>query len=82
MPIFEYRCRGCGKEFEVLVLPGSPKTACPRCGSGRFEQLLSAFAASSEERSRAALKAARKRYTETVLRDKKIAAEEEKHHHH
>jgi putative FmdB family regulatory protein len=43
MPIFEYLCKGCGKQFEVLVR-GSEKPQCPKCSSTRLEQQLSAFA--------------------------------------
>ena len=31
MPIFEYQCKGCGKEFEALVLPTTGAPACPAC---------------------------------------------------
>ncbi len=43
MPIFEYLCKGCGKQFEVLVR-GAEKPHCPKCNSTRLEQQLSAFA--------------------------------------
>lgn len=84
MPIYEYKCRGCGNEFEKLILPNAPGApACPSCQGQDLEQLISSFSASSEERSQAALKAARKRYVRGELRDKKIAEREEteKHFH-
>ena len=81
MPIYEYRCRKCSTEFEALLLPGSPAAACPKCASADLEQLLSAFVSSSEERSQAAWKAARRQYKKGEWRDKKVAeAEEVKHH--
>lgn len=43
MPIFEYVCAGCGKQFEVLIR-GSEKPHCPKCNGTRLEQQLSAFA--------------------------------------
>ncbi len=46
MPIFEYACRVCDKEFEVLV-SASRKAACPDCGSLRLEKKFSAFAVQS-----------------------------------
>jgi putative FmdB family regulatory protein len=40
MPIYDYKCKGCGKQFEFLVLK-SRAAACPACGSQRLEQLPS-----------------------------------------
>ncbi len=57
MPIFEYRCRACGKEFEKLVSSSArsaqagPKTICKVCGSPQVERLLSAFAVIGPSRS-------------------------------
>ena len=45
MPLFDFRCRQCGCEFEALVRSGQP-AACS-CGSGDLEQLPSGFAVSS-----------------------------------
>ena len=48
MPLYEYRCAGCGHGFEVLVLKASQPIACPCCASESVERLLSMFAVSSE----------------------------------
>ena len=40
MPIFEYTCRGCANEFELLVR-GTTTAACPECGSEELERKLS-----------------------------------------
>jgi putative FmdB family regulatory protein len=41
MPIYEYRCKKCGKQTEVLVRsPAKPPTRCRECG-GRLEKLIS-----------------------------------------
>lgn len=40
MPIFEYKCPDCGNEFEELVF-GSKVPACPECGAGNSEKLMS-----------------------------------------
>ncbi len=41
MPIFEYRCKKCGKVTEVLVLPGEEEPKyCDECG-GELEKLPS-----------------------------------------
>jgi putative FmdB family regulatory protein len=46
MPIYEYRCRKCGEDFEFLVrMSDKQKTiACPKCRSTRTQRLMSAFA--------------------------------------
>lgn len=40
MPIFEYQCVNCGKQFEELVMKDQ-KPACPVCGSIETEKLMS-----------------------------------------
>ena len=46
MPLYEYRCRGCGERFEILQRLGEDgdKLSCPRCGEPRPERVLSTFA--------------------------------------
>ena len=43
MPLYEFQCKGCGHEFEDLVL-GSSRPVCPCCNGQRLERLLSVFA--------------------------------------
>lgn len=41
MPLYEYRCRGCGKQFEVLQrVDDRPLRKCERC-AGKLEKLVS-----------------------------------------
>ncbi|MEE9543244.1 MAG: FmdB family zinc ribbon protein [Thermodesulfobacteriota bacterium] len=41
MPIYEYRCSGCGKEFEVMQrITEEPLKECEDC-SGELEKLIS-----------------------------------------
>ncbi len=49
MPIFEYVCRKCGKEFEQLVPNASAKPSCPVCGEKETAKKLSRFAAAVKE---------------------------------
>jgi putative FmdB family regulatory protein len=42
MPIYEYRCRRCGRGFEQLV-QGPTKVACPACASDDVTRTLSLF---------------------------------------
>lgn len=43
MPIYEYACHQCGREFEALVR-SSTVPACPSCHSTDLAKLLSVFA--------------------------------------
>lgn len=47
MPIYEYRCRECGKSFELLrrMQDADRDLICPECESKEVERLFSAFAA-------------------------------------
>ena len=81
MPIFDYRCRGCGQEFELIVLK-TTVVACPACEGQDLEQLLSGFAVSTESIRQSNLQAARRKLkTSANYRDQKVAeAEEIKEH--
>ena len=42
MPIYEYRCKKCDRQFEYLVLgQNDSDVVCPYCGDGDTEKLLS-----------------------------------------
>ena len=43
MPIFEYACHDCGREFEALVRSGTVP-GCPQCHSTQLDKRLSVFA--------------------------------------
>ena len=45
MPIFEYQCASCGKDFELLVRNSSTVLACPDCSGTELRKKLSTFAA-------------------------------------
>jgi len=50
MPIFEFVCRGCGRQFEDLMSLAqleAGEAACPDCGSREVERSFSAFAIGS-----------------------------------
>jgi putative FmdB family regulatory protein len=61
MPLYDFRCRGCGAEFEALVRPPAA-TSCPACAGADLERLLSSFSVSvrSEGLSPAARRAVQK----------------------
>jgi putative FmdB family regulatory protein len=48
MPIYEYVCADCGKEFEVLVRSDT-RPACPQCQSSRLNKRLSVFATAGSD---------------------------------
>ena len=83
MPIYEYECRGCGHQFEFLLLPTNPTVpTCPQCSSLELDRVISMFAVSSDGSRQLALKDGRKRAAR-VNRDKSSAeAEYEKNHEH
>jgi putative FmdB family regulatory protein len=47
MPLYEYACRQCDREFEALVR-SSETPECPACHSTDLQRLLSVFAAHTE----------------------------------
>ena len=48
MPIYEYRCRACGGDFETYVHTSSTAVACPSCESDRVLRKLSVFGLRTE----------------------------------
>ena len=43
MPLFEYRCKECSHQFELIV-QGSTIPSCPLCQTEQLEKQLSGFA--------------------------------------
>jgi putative FmdB family regulatory protein len=83
MPLYDYKCRNCGNEFEVLIRPGADTPTCAECKSQDLERLLTSFAVSTDSMRDANIQKARKA-GEKTRRDKAIAQHEyeEKHRHH
>jgi putative FmdB family regulatory protein len=46
MPLYEYQCNGCGKEFEKMVRfsEASQNSVCPSCQSQDTTKKISSFA--------------------------------------
>ncbi|MDL2260472.1 zinc ribbon domain-containing protein [Deltaproteobacteria bacterium OttesenSCG-928-K17] len=42
MPIYEFHCSKCQRDFEELVFRSTEKVACPDCGAEECEKLMSA----------------------------------------
>ena len=81
MPLHEYRCRACSREFEALV--GRQTTpVCPDCGAEDLERLLSSFGVSSGTTRAMALRSGRRQLSQ-VERDRVVERREviDKHDH-
>lgn len=48
MPIFEFECLSCHKEFEELVLGAQSGIQCPACQSDQVKKLMSVVAFKSD----------------------------------
>ena len=79
MPLYDFRCRACGHQFEAVVRPPA-SAVCRSCGGGDLERMPSSFAVASRDRTRAHAEAARKRAAAGASRDN-IAKEREMEKH-
>lgn len=54
MPVYEYRCRHCGRRFSLFLrsLDAQATPVCPRCGSSEASRLVSRVAVMKSEESR------------------------------
>jgi putative FmdB family regulatory protein len=68
MPLYDFRCRACGHEFEALVRPPAAPV-CSSCASDDLERLLSGF--SFSVRSGGLSKAARRSVQKQQLSQKR-----------
>jgi putative FmdB family regulatory protein len=70
MPLFDYRCRKCGNEFEALVRPqDAAPPSCPACHATDLERQLPTFSVSSAEKTQAAADKKRKKEAAVARRD-------------
>jgi putative FmdB family regulatory protein len=80
MPLYDFQCVGCGREFEALVRPQDPAPTCPSCQRQDLKRLPASFALSTDE-SRAA-SALKSRKSQIAKRKDAIIADEEYRAHH
>jgi len=80
MPLYDFHCRSCDREFEALVRPQDASPTCPSCKSADLERLLSGFALHTDERHAAAALDSRRRQIK-ANKDKIVADEEYRKEH-
>ena len=54
MPVYEFVCNECKREFEELVMSKNEVIECPSCGSRDARKLMSAFAVTGSARKASA----------------------------
>ena len=49
MPIYEFKCKDCGNEFEIIMRASASKedVTCPKCQAKNPDRLMSSFSAGS-----------------------------------
>lgn len=80
MPIYEYLCNACHRQFEYLLLSSSAAAQCPACGSSSLEQLISSCAVHSEGSHQANLSAAHRKVA--AARSDRQRQDHRQHHEH
>ena len=56
MPIYEFACKKCKKEFEELVFKTDEPVHCPKCNSSQVKRLMSVAAIKTKSGFKAATK--------------------------
>ncbi|MEM7785399.1 MAG: zinc ribbon domain-containing protein [Planctomycetota bacterium] len=51
MPLYEFTCKSCLAEFELLVRSENDKLECPECNSDGLERKLSIFSSPNQSTS-------------------------------
>ena len=71
MPIYEYQCLGCGKEFQKIILKQEEEKElhCPECGKRDIKRLISRTAYHVSEGDRLAGFDANAKQPESFYRD-------------
>ena len=82
MPIFEYHCKSCDNQFELIVR-GTVEPVCPSCGATNVEKIISMFAVSSPKtikKSWDSAGAAQKKKSQSVEKERSFYTHDDHHH--
>lgn len=79
MPIYDFKCRSCGRRFEELLKLGQTPN-CPSCGGNDLEQLVSMPAVSTEGSRQRSFAKARERAGKVHKEQKHAQAEYERNY--
>lgn len=79
MPIYEYKCLGCGHQFEKIVKL-SEKPNCPECDSSELEKQFTVAAVSTSKSRAKSFQTARAR-ANNVKKDQDVAQREYERKH-
>lgn len=81
MPLYDFHCRRCGRDFEALVRPQDEAApVCPACRGGDLDRQLPTFAVSYKEKTMRAAVKSRAKAAAQARRDN-IAMERETERH-
>lgn len=58
MPIFEYHCNGCNRDFDAIVDLGEEPDKCKHCSGTDISKKFSCFATKVDNRSRSSVSSA------------------------
>lgn len=75
MPIYDFKCRKCGNEFEQVV-KGDEAPSCPACGAGDTERSFPLSAGVSTTRTRERAKAIARARAQSVKKERDHAHQE------
>jgi putative FmdB family regulatory protein len=81
VPLYEFRCRDCGRQSEHFLRGSSPDPVCPSCQSGDLERVISKSVISSSQTRNAARRSLRGRNRE-MRKDAQHEEHKRLHDHH